>query len=194
MKKAPDKLAVLSDVGRRLATIQSIDEAKEIPDQAEAIRINAKSAKKGLAIQNRAAAIKIQSEQRAGELLAKVERKQGKGGSGLHSTLERSGIPGVVGHRWQKMATVATAKVKELEAELTEKGEELTSTLVYRHAIGGAHVSHNTGEMEWYTSRAIVELARTAAHRVQDQLVALLGNHRRKPQEQVLRLFGADGL
>jgi hypothetical protein len=72
-----DKIAILSDVERRLATVQTVDEAKDIRDKAEAIRIYAKSAKKGLAIQNRAACIKILAERRAGELLRERQLKPG---------------------------------------------------------------------------------------------------------------------
>ena len=73
VSKPLNKLAVLSEVEKMLASVQTIDEAKSIRDQAEAIRVYAKSSKKGLGIQNRAAAIKIFAEQRAGELIAKIE-------------------------------------------------------------------------------------------------------------------------
>ena len=65
-----DKLVVLTAIERRLATIETVDEAKAIRDQAEAIRVYAKGARKGLDIQNRACGIKLLSERRAGELLA----------------------------------------------------------------------------------------------------------------------------
>ena len=159
-----DKLAVLSEVEKTLASVQTVDEAKSIRDQFEAIRVYVKSSKRGLAIQNRAASIKIQAEQRAGDLLRQIERSKGGGQrteSRLKPVLRESEIPNASAHRWQKMAEVSPGKVRELEAALTEKGEELTSTLIYRHANGGAHVSHNSGETEWYTSSEIIELARS---------------------------------
>ena len=70
MAALPNSLMVLNDIQRRLATITTVDEAKKIRDQAEAIRVYAKKVKAGLAVQNRAAAIKILAEGRAGELLA----------------------------------------------------------------------------------------------------------------------------
>ncbi len=57
-----------------MSRARTVGEAKAIRDQAEAIRVYTKSARKGLAVQNRAAAIKIFAERRAGELLAKLPR------------------------------------------------------------------------------------------------------------------------
>lgn len=155
-----DKLAILSEVERRLASVETVDEAKAIRDQAEAIRVYAKSAHKGLAIQNRAAAIKILAEQRAGALLAKVERAQGKDGKGLRSTMERSEIPVATGHRWQAMSRIPEAEIRKLEAECAAAHAELTSAEVYRLAKGGAHIRHNAGESEWYTPEPIIQAAR----------------------------------
>ncbi len=128
-----DKLAILSQVERRLAAIETVDEAKAVRDQARALEVYAKSAQKGLAIQNRAAAIKILAECRAGALLQAMPRAQGKTGEGLRPLLDEVGItPGVAG-RWQAMAPLA-GQVRELEAEQTAAGKELTSTLVYQLA------------------------------------------------------------
>jgi N6-adenosine-specific RNA methylase IME4 len=131
-----NKIAVLSSVERRLASVQTVDEAKEIRDQAEAIRVYAKSARKGLAVQNRAAAIKILAEQRAGALLKEVPREQGKkGADGLRNMLLRSGIDPMAATRWQAMSAVPEEKVREMEAELTAAGKELTSIMILRKAI-----------------------------------------------------------
>lgn len=128
-----DKLIVLDRVERALAAVQNIDEAKGIRDRAEALRRYAKSAKMGLAIQNRAAMVKILSERLAGEFLAKIEREQGKreGASQLRTTLVQSEIPRMTAHRWQTLATVPEAEIRKREAECNVKGEELTSAAVY---------------------------------------------------------------
>ena len=157
-----DKLAVLSDIERRLATIETVDEAKAIRDQAEAIRVYAKSARKGLAIQNRAASIKILAEQRAGALLAKVERSgggRGKTPSRLAQVYEEIGGE-TTGKRYQIMSRLPVADTRRLEAECNEAHAELTSAEVYRLAKGGGHVRHNTGESEWYTPAKIIQAAR----------------------------------
>lgn len=130
-----DKLAVLTDVERRLAKIATVDEAKSIRDQAEAIRIYAKNAGKGLVIQNQAALIKIQAERRAGELLSTMDRaKRGKpNGNGLPKppTMGDLGIKPMQAHRWQTMALVSRERVSALESEATAAAKELTSASVY---------------------------------------------------------------
>jgi hypothetical protein len=133
-----DKLAILSHIEQRLAAIQTVDEAKAIHDQAKALEVYAKSAGLGLAIQNRAAAIKILAECRAGELLKAIPRGQGKNGEGLRPLLDEVGItPGVSG-RWQTMAPLAD-RVRDLEANLTGAGKELTSALVLQIARRDGH-------------------------------------------------------
>jgi hypothetical protein len=155
-----DKIAILTDVDRRLATVQTVDEAKDIRDKAEAIRIYAKSAKKGLAIQNRAACIKILAERRAGELLKAVERAQGKDGKGLRVTLTQSEISEPTGRRWQTIARVPEEKIRSLEAELTETEQELTSAYIRQVAEGKPHIAQNAGESEWYTPTGILDAVR----------------------------------
>ena len=76
-------------------------------------------ARKLPAVQNRAAAIKILAEQRAGHLLSKVERAQGQDGAGLQATLAQSEIPETTGKRWQRMT----------EVPASEDGAELRSML-----------------------------------------------------------------
>jgi hypothetical protein len=46
--------------------------------------------------------------------------------------LESLGIGKAQSHRWQVMAAVPEERVRELEAELTEAGKELTSVLILR--------------------------------------------------------------
>lgn len=130
-----DKLAVLEDADRRLAAIQTVDEAKAIRDQAEALRIYAKSARKGLSIQNRAASIKIMAERRAGELLSKVERSKGGGhrtSATMAVVLKESDISETSGRRWQAIARVPEAEIRKLEAECNEAERELTSAAILR--------------------------------------------------------------
>ncbi len=91
------------------------------------------------------AAIKILAECRTGELLKQVERGQGKKGSGLRVTLTQSEIAEPTARRWQTMAPLAE-QVRDLEAEKTEAGEELTSGLIYTLAKTGVHFSTGQGE------------------------------------------------
>ena len=131
-----NKLVILTKIEQQLGKVRTIDEAKNIRDQAEALRVYAKSAKKGLMIQNRAAAIKILAEQRAGQLISNIPKVQGarKGQKGLLFTLNRSQISQPTAHRWQAMSTLPKQIVQELEVELTEEGKELTSSLIFNLA------------------------------------------------------------
>ena len=128
-----DKLAVLSEIERRLAEIKTVDEAKNIRDMAEAVRVYAKSAQLGLEIQNHAAFVKIQAERKAGELVAQIERAQGnKRGKGLRATLAQSWITPTTAKRWQMMAQVPEPVVRKYVADLDARGYEVTSAGVRR--------------------------------------------------------------
>jgi hypothetical protein len=77
--------------------------------------------------------MELLAERRAGELLAKVERQQGKrkDAHGLRSTLQRSGIDPHTGHRWQTLVTIPEAEIRRLEAACNETHRELTSAALY---------------------------------------------------------------
>lgn len=119
---------------KKLATVQTVDEAKAIRDKAEAIRGHAKRARLGLSIQNRAAAIKILAEQQVGALLKAIKKAKGAAaprGSSLEPRYKDLGLKKTQAHRWQTMATIPSARVLEMEPEKTAAGKELTSHLVY---------------------------------------------------------------
>jgi len=139
-----------------------VDEAKDIRDKALAVAAYARQANDEDMIRW-AMEIRLRAERRAGTLLARVERAQGKrtkGNAPVSSALKETGIGEAQAHRWQTMAQYPEADVRRLEAECTEAQTELTSAEVYRLAKGGAHVQHNTGEPEWYTPREIIAAAR----------------------------------
>jgi hypothetical protein len=126
-------LQLYDDLDQRLASIETVDEAKAVRDQAEALRLYVKQRHRGLEAQNHCAFIKILAECRAGVLLLGMERAQGdRHGNGLRSTMERSGIAPVTGHRWQIMAMVPEAAVRQLWTTANAQGTELTSAAIYR--------------------------------------------------------------
>jgi len=133
-----DSLSVLDDVEQRLARIVRVDEAKTIADEAEAIRIYAKKARKGLPIQNRAALIKILAERRAGELLAAIERS--KGGRGkteamLARVYEENKIKPRTGRHWQiRAAKIAADECRQHEIVCNRLDKELTSATLDKMA------------------------------------------------------------
>jgi SAM-dependent methyltransferase len=135
MADQSNTLIVLNEIHQRLATITTVDEAKKIRDQAEAIRSYAKKVQAGLAVQNRAAAIKLLAERRLGELLAKtVRHRGGKASIDLHdgSQLPKN-ISWVQSHRWQAIAQVPDVEI--LRREAAHSGatppKELTSREIY---------------------------------------------------------------
>jgi DNA methylase len=133
-----DSLIVLSQVERRLAAITTVDEAKSLRDHAEAIRLYAKKIKAGLHVQNRAAAIKLLAEQRAGELLAAAGERRG-GVSNFPQGSLKSLPPGITwtqSHRWRTIATVPASEILAREAAHTDAGKELTSREIYTKATG----------------------------------------------------------
>jgi hypothetical protein len=126
-------LQLYDDPEQRLASIETVDEAKAVGDQAEALRLYVKQRHRGLEAQNHCAFVKVLAECRAGTLLRTMERAQGdRQGNGLRSTMERSGIAPVTGHRWQIMALVPETTVRQLWTKADAQGKELTSVAIYR--------------------------------------------------------------
>lgn len=130
-----NKLQQLSEIESRISQLTTVDEAKGIRDQAEALRVYAKSAGKGLVIQNKAAKIKLMAEHKAGQLIASIPRKNGETGkNGVRATLAQTDIPIQTAHRWQAIATLPLSKITELETEHNEAKTELTSSATFQLA------------------------------------------------------------
>jgi len=130
MTTIENSLLVLGEIERRLATLTTVDDVKKIRDQAEAIRAYAKKVKAGLVVQNRAAAVKIMAERRAGQLLARGGER--RGGPKLHrETLLPPEVTKIQSHRWQTIAQVPDAEILQREASHTDAGRELTSREIY---------------------------------------------------------------
>src|SRR5262252_2822289 len=129
-----ETLAKLSQIEQRIATTSSVEEAKTIAAQAEALRKYAKSIGLKLRDQNKCALIKILAERRGGELLTKVERARNRklGEDGIRSMLERIDLARVVAHRWQVLATIPETEVRKREAKCSDADRELTSAELYR--------------------------------------------------------------
>lgn len=143
-----NSLVVLSEIERRLATIATVDEAKRLRDQAETIRIYAKKVKAGLSVQNRAAAIKLLIERRAGEILARtvVPRGDHRRGHGATKSLPKD-VSKNQSQRWQAIFQVPDAEILQREASHTEGGKELTSREIYTHVIAKRREEANKQEL-----------------------------------------------
>lgn len=146
---------------RALMEAHTLAEVVEVRDQAEAIRLLVSRQRRGLEWQNRAAEIKMRAERKAGELLSEVPRDPGgrpaqnsnHDGGSFQGAIDEAGIPETTARRWQKVAEVPE---EEFEEYVSAHEEEITTAGLLRKA----HVSHNSGENEWYTPPEIIEMAR----------------------------------
>ncbi len=105
----------------------------------------------------------LDAECRLGEMLASTPKKPKPDGSqcGTFGGRERTlpdGIDKKASHEAQKLF-VNQDVVEECKAAAREAGEIVTSRAVLRK-IDGAHVSHNSGDNEWYTPVQYIEAAR----------------------------------
>lgn len=154
------------DAARRaLAEAHRIDEVKLIRDQAEALRVYVRQQGESLEMQNQAAEIKLRAERRAGEMLASRDMNKGAA-TPLHDEsalaipkLAELGISESQSHRWQAEASLPEEVFERHVAEVKQSGGELTSTGLYNLAKM-PHVSHNSGNNEWYTPSIYIEAAR----------------------------------
>lgn len=130
-------LAKLEKARKLLAECQTIDDAKAIRDQAEAVRVYCKQQSDGLSAQNYAAEIKLRAERKCGQLLAAMEKHKGGRPSKenrLHDVtgLEELGIGKMQSHRWQLEAKVPEKDFESFVRSTHEGGKELTSTALYK--------------------------------------------------------------
>jgi len=144
----------------------SVDEVKDIRDKAQAMAAYARQAH-DTALVEWATEIKVRAERRAGEMLREMEKNPGTRAAGSRMmrppdtpTLEQLGINKAQSSRWQKLAAVSEDKFEQAVAAAKEIAGEVTTAAMLR--LNQPHVSHNSGENEWYTPPDIIERARRA--------------------------------
>jgi hypothetical protein len=152
-----DALVVLTDVERRLAGITTVAAAKDLRDQAEALRRYAQQSRAGKAAQDACARVRFLAERRAGILLLAAPRggrggrptKTPSDGKGVSSTpthgfwsVKRLAELGVKPHeaqRWQLLATFPLGRLNALFKRFQDDGLELTAFDVYHAARTWQH-------------------------------------------------------
>lgn len=130
-----------------LALAHSIDEVKQIRDQAEAIRQYIRQQKGSLEMQNQAAEIKLRAERRAGEMLREREPNPGIVLNGRDTvggfiaeppkdipTLSDLGITKAQSYRWQLESELPEDKFEALIAETKAAQDDLTSKAILKAA------------------------------------------------------------
>ncbi len=124
----------------------SIDEVKEIRDQAEALRLYMRQSQQGLEMQNQCAEIKLRAERRAGEMLRDRDTE-------LHPVsrehLLPEGIAPIQSHRWQQVAQVPEEAFDAYIAATRDSDTaELTTAGLLRRPDAALRSSE---AVEWYT-------------------------------------------
>ena len=105
-------LMAIDQARRSLEIASTLDDVKELRDQAEAMRIYARQAKYSLEVQNRCAELKLRAERKAGIILSETTVKGGERHKSHDGTYERRsildelGISKMQSSRWQAIATI----------------------------------------------------------------------------------------
>jgi hypothetical protein len=133
-------LARLESAHRMLDEARTVDEVKEIRDQAEVARLYARERDLGLEAQNYAAEIKIRAERKLGALLAAVPRSQGLRSdltsspgvtkSAYEETLAAAGINHNQGHQWQQIAAIEDPEFEQHIVDAKAEERPLTTSRV----------------------------------------------------------------
>ena len=131
-------LVKISAAQRMLAEAQTIQDAISIADAAEAARVYAKRVGMGVPFINQAVAIKLQSERKAGEMLARMDKAKGGGDHKNKSTDSKAlsvlGISLTQSSRWQRAATVPEEQFQQYIEASNGAGREITSAGLYKLA------------------------------------------------------------
>lgn len=122
-------LSFLLQAKQYLAQAFDFSDIRSIRDKAEAIRQYAKAQGEGLAIQNKAAEVKIRAERRAGELLSDaVSAGNPQLSQSGTIALKDVGISRNQSSRWQQEASVPDERFEQYVKEMNESARELTSS------------------------------------------------------------------
>jgi hypothetical protein len=136
-QQQPAELIALSNIQRALATVENVEDIKQIRDKAEAVRKYIASAGLGLEVQNKASELKLRAERKAGEMLAEMklhggDRRSDESGDRLR--LDDLGISKDQSSRWQLLARVPAKLFDEFVSQFLVRRVELTTAEALRFA------------------------------------------------------------
>jgi len=151
----------LSKASEMLVEAKSMQEVKKIMDVAGAAKIYARRQQLGEEAVQHARSIELEAMRRLGELLAETPKNKGINGTKLIGskqepvrdstpTLSDLGVDKKISSLSQQLARMPKKEFEQVRDGVVSMSE----------ALKIAHVSHNSGENEWYTPAAYIEAAR----------------------------------
>lgn len=143
------ELALLDSCSKTLARAERIDQLTDLRSRAEAIRVWAKSAHQSLEVQNRAAALRLAAERKAGKLLLQMHLRGGDRKSNGHDDrliLEDLGITQSQSKRWQKQAAISDDEFEQYVSGSTLIGKEITAAGLLRLTADSKQKSGTNGK------------------------------------------------
>jgi ParB family chromosome partitioning protein len=151
----------LSRASEMLVEAKSMQEVKKIMDVAGAAKIYARRQQLGEEAVQHARSIELEAMRRLGELLAETPKNKGINGTKLIGskqepvrdstpTLSDLGVDKKISSLSQQLARMPKKEFEQVRDGVVSMSE----------ALKIAHVSHNSGENEWYTPAAYIEAAR----------------------------------
>jgi len=148
----------LSKASEMLVEAKSMQEVKKIMDVAGAAKIYAKRQQLGEEAVQHARSIELEAMRRLGELLSETPKNTGMLLRGTKSepreisipTLSDLGVDKKISSLSQQLARMPKKEFEQVKDGVVSMSE----------ALKIAHVSHNSGENEWYTPAAYIEAAR----------------------------------
>jgi len=159
---------------RAIAAASSVDEVKQIRDQAIALAAYARQAKNKKA-ETDVVAIRFRAERALGEMIKRQRETVGLAKAGrppiigsvadpisARPTLAEAGIDKHLADRARKYAAIPEdefeSRISEWRVEAEENNARLQTDLTKR---GAAHVAYNSGDNEWYTPAEYIDAARS---------------------------------
>lgn len=126
------------DRAKELIASATVAQLKEIINQADALRVYAAQAKKGLEIQNQCAEIKLRAERKIGEELKRMPKNKGAAtptrSQDVTASLKDLGIEKMQSFRWQAAAELTDKEFEKHVKEVKDSNEELTTVGVIKLA------------------------------------------------------------